>query len=96
MKIVSVRNGSAAETAGLKQDDVLLTIGNRKVTNKTWERILNRYRPNQQVPITVRRDRHIIRTSLTLDAPHNYDYRVEEIPDAPPEVRARRVAWLNG
>lgn len=96
MRIVGVRNGSAAEDAGLKQGDVLLSIGSKNVTRETWAKELNRYKQNQQVAITIRRDRNTIKASLTLGEPDHYDYRVEEITDASPETRALRAAWMNG
>jgi predicted metalloprotease with PDZ domain len=96
MRIVGVRNGSAAEDAGIKQGDVLLSIGDKEVTRDTWAQLLNRYRQNQQVPITVRRDRNTIKTSLTLGEPEHYDYRVEEIANASAEARALRAAWMKG
>jgi predicted metalloprotease with PDZ domain len=96
MEIVSIRNGSAAEDAGLKQGDVLLSIANKKVTGETWEKALNRYQQNQTVSINVRRDRNIINARITLGEPERYDYRVEERPDASPETRALRAAWISG
>jgi predicted metalloprotease with PDZ domain len=96
MKIMGVRSGSAAEDAGLKQGDVILSIGNKNVTRETWTEEFNRYKQNEQVPITVRRDRNIINASLTLGESDHYDYHVEEIPDASSETRALRAAWMNG
>jgi predicted metalloprotease with PDZ domain len=96
MQIMGVRNGSAAEDAGLKQGDVLLSIGNKKVTGETWLETLNSYKPNQPVPLTIRRDRRTINANVTLGQPDHYDYRVEERPDASPETRALRAAWMKG
>lgn len=96
MKITNVHNGSAAEDAGLKQGDALLSIGDRKVTGETWMESLNRYKPNRPIPITVRRDRRTINTTVTLGQPDRYDYRVEEKPHASAEARALRAAWMNG
>ena len=96
MRITNVHNGSAAEDAGLKQGDVLLSIGDKKVTGDNWTEVLNRYKPNQPVAITVRRDRRTINTTITLGEPDLYDYRVEEKPDATPETRALRAAWMKG
>jgi predicted metalloprotease with PDZ domain len=96
MRIVGVRNGSAAEDAGLRQGDVLLSIGNKKVTQETWATALNRYKQNERVSFTIQRDRNIIKASLTLGEPDRYDYRVEEITNASPETRTLRAAWMNG
>jgi predicted metalloprotease with PDZ domain len=96
MRIVGIRAGSAAEDAGLKQDDVLLTIGNQKVTDENWTKVLNRYEQNQQIPITVRRDRRTVKATVTLGRPEHYDYRVEDKRDASAATRALRTAWMKG
>jgi predicted metalloprotease with PDZ domain len=96
MKIVGVRNGSAAEDAGLQQGDVLLSIGDKTVTGDAWVETLNLYKQGQQVPLTVRRDRRVIKATVTLGSPDRYDYRVEEDPNASPEARALRAAWIKG
>jgi predicted metalloprotease with PDZ domain len=96
MKIMTVRNNSAAEDAGLQQGDVLLSIGNQKVTGDNWVETLNHYKQNQQVPLTIRRDRNIIKANVTLGPPDHYDYRLEEDRDASAETRALRAAWMNG
>lgn len=96
MKITGVRNGSAAEDAGLQQGDVLLSIGDRKVDGETWVEALNRYKQNERVAIAVRRDRRTINAIVTLGQPEHYDYDVEERADVSLETRALRDAWLNG
>jgi predicted metalloprotease with PDZ domain len=94
-RIGNVRNDSPAENAGLRQGDVLLKIGSTGVTRETWLAALNRYKANERVPVTVRRDRKSINTTLTLGRPEHYDYRIEELKDASPEARALRTAWLK-
>jgi predicted metalloprotease with PDZ domain len=95
-KIWNVRNGSAAEDAGLKQGDVIVSVGGVNVTRATWSSALNRYKEGSRVPITVRRARQTIQTTLTLGAPDRHQYRIEELKDASPEMRALRDAWLKG
>jgi len=95
-RIDSVQNGSAAERAGLKQDDVLVSIGKAYVTTLTWRSALNVFKKGDRVPVTIRRDRRTIQTSLTLDGPGPYDYRIEEMKNSSSEARAIRAAWLKG
>jgi predicted metalloprotease with PDZ domain len=95
-RVESIRNNSPAEDAGLEQGDVLVQVGNQKVTRDNWAQALNGYKLNQRVPVRLRRDRRVINTFIKLAAPYNYDYRVEEKPDATPETRALRAAWMNG
>jgi predicted metalloprotease with PDZ domain len=95
-KIWNVRNGSAAEDAGLKQGDVIVAVGGENVTRETWAAALNRHRQGSRVPLTVRRDRQNLQVVLTLGAPDRHKYRIEKLKDAAPETRALRDAWLKG
>jgi predicted metalloprotease with PDZ domain len=94
-RILNVGNGSAAEEAGLKQGDVIISVGNTKVTRETWLSMLNHQRQGNRVPLTVLRDRDTIQTSITLGAPDHFEYRIEEMRNASPEARALRAAWMN-
>jgi predicted metalloprotease with PDZ domain len=95
VKINTVRNNSAAEAAGLQQDDIILSIGGKNVTRETWLSELNRHKQGERVAVTVRRDRKTIQTHITLGEPDRYDYRLEDGKDATPEMRALRAAWLK-
>jgi hypothetical protein len=57
---------------------------------------VGRYKPGDQVPLVVSRGGKIIRLTITMGPPQLFDYRIEELPNAPLEAKARRVAWLNG
>jgi predicted metalloprotease with PDZ domain len=94
-KIWNVKNGSAAEDAGLKQGDVIVSVNGEKVTGETWLSALNRHKQGSRVAITIKRDRQTIQTTITLGAPDRYHYSIEEVKDASPEARALRAAWLK-
>jgi predicted metalloprotease with PDZ domain len=94
--IGSVRHNSPAEVAGLSQGDALLSMGGEKVTRDNWRTVLNRYKQGQRVPVTARRDRRTIQTSITLGPPGRINYRIEEQSNATPQMRALRTAWLQG
>ena len=51
MEIVGVRNGSAAEDAGLRQGDVLLSVGGREVTVANWQEALGAFKTGERVPV---------------------------------------------
>ena len=95
MKVGVVRSNSPAEDAGLKSGDIILTVGNTRVTRETFVQTITRYKPNMSVPLTVKRDRDTLKLTLNLGAPASYSYRIEEMTDATPEMRAMRAAWLN-
>ena len=96
VKIHAVRNNSPAESAGLQADDLILTLGGKSVTSETFPALLNQYRRGDRVPVTVRRDRKTIETTITLAEPDRYNYHIEERKDATPEMLALRAAWLKG
>ncbi len=95
VKIQTVQPNSAAETAGLEQDDIILSIGGKTATRATWLSELNRHKQGERVPVTVRRDRKTIQTTITLAEPDRHTYRIEEKKDATPEMRALRAAWTG-
>jgi predicted metalloprotease with PDZ domain len=95
-RIENVWNGSSAEEAGLERGDVILKIGDANVTAATWRRELNRFKQGARVPFTVQRDRRTVNTIVTLGAPDVFTYRIEEKPDASPQARTLRAAWLDG
>jgi predicted metalloprotease with PDZ domain len=96
LRLGSLRTDSPAERAGLQQGDVLLTIGGTAVSRENWFSVLNHYKQGDRIPITIRRFRRMIDLTMQLGAPDVYDYRIEEIPNASPEVRKLRASWLEG
>lgn len=93
--VLTVRNNSAAENAGLEEGDAIVSVANKSVTRETFETALNLFRQGDRVPITVRRDRRNIQTSITLGGPDRYDYRIVKRDDASPQALALRAAWLK-
>ena len=93
--IQNVRNGSPAEEAGLQAEDEIVSLAGRQIT-KQWLKTLARYKSGDSVPITVKRDRRTIKTNLVLREPERFDYRIEDKPDATPEQKTLRTAWLRG
>jgi predicted metalloprotease with PDZ domain len=94
-RIVSIEGDSAAERGGLRQGDVLVSVGKTSVTNASWRSALNIYKRGETVPVTVRRARQTVSVTIKLDAPERQEYIIEEIKDASPEKLARRAAWLK-
>jgi len=93
--IGNVRNGSPAEEAGLQAGDEIVLLAGREVT-KAWLKTLARYKSGDSIPITVKRDRRTIKTNIILREPERFDYRIEEKPDATPQQKTLRNAWLKG
>ncbi len=94
LRLGALRNDSPAEKAGLQQGDVLVSIGGTPAARDSWNSTLNRYKQGDRIPITVRRFRRNIDLMLELGPPEIYEYRVEEIPNAP-AARRLRSGWLR-
>ena len=95
-RVASIRTGSEAEAAGLKQGDVIVKIGEAHVTTASWSAALNIFKRGDRVPITYRRVRQTFTTTLTLGEPDVYLYRIDKLDGATPEARKLREAWMNG
>jgi len=96
LRLGTLRPGSPAENGGLQQGDILVSIGGTTVSRDNWRNVLNRYKEGDRIPVTVRRFGQILRLTLQLGPPEIYEYRIEEMPTAPPEARKLRAQWLEG
>jgi predicted metalloprotease with PDZ domain len=95
-KIANVRINSPAEDAGLQPGDEIMGLARKGVTGANWLASLSRYKEGERIPVTVKRDRQTIKTTVTVGAPERFEYRIEELKDATPQQKALREAWLNG
>src|SRR5439155_24594869 len=94
-KIASVRPDSPASEAGLEVGDVITSLGGTKLRPANFLKTLARYKPGDRVALTVQRARRVLQLTITLAIPVTLSYRIEEIPDASPEAKALRAAWLQ-
>ena len=94
--IDNVQNNSPAEDAGLQSGDEIVTVGAKSVNKNTWLPTLASYQSGQSIPITVKRNRRTIKTTLLLREPERFEYKIEERTGATPDQRALRAKWLNG
>jgi predicted metalloprotease with PDZ domain len=95
-KIAAVRSDSPAATAGLQVGDVIVAIGNMKLTPDNFFKVLARFKPGDRVAATIMRDGRMATKELTFSVPQVFDYRIEEITNASPTAKALRAAWLIG
>lgn len=95
-RIENVRPNSAAEDAGLQIGDEIVELAGSKARPDSWRTTLSRYKVGDSVPITVRRDRRVIKANLVLRQPDQFNYEIAERPDATAEQKALRTSWLNG
>lgn len=90
-----VHPNSPAEDAGLQAGDEIVSLGKKNISRENFLVSLARYKQGDRVPITVKRDRRTIQTTLLLGAPERVEYRIEERSDATPQQKALRAAWLK-
>lgn len=65
--IVAVEEGSAAEDAGIKSGDILLSINDLKInSSSTLLETIARYRPNDKVKISIKRENKVKHFNVTL------------------------------
>ena len=68
-RIASVEDGSAAAKAGLQAEDVIVAIGDTKITSYTdLSRELKHYRAGDTVEFTVQRSGQTVTVTVTFDA----------------------------
>jgi serine protease Do len=68
VKVRAVQPNSAAAKAGIKPDDIIIAINNKKVKElEDLQSILGRYKPNDTVTIRVKRDKEEKELKATLD-----------------------------
>jgi predicted metalloprotease with PDZ domain len=96
LTISVVHPNSPAEDAGLQEGDEVVSLGKKDISRENFLISLARYKQGDRVPITVKRDRRTIQTTLLLGAPERVEYRIEERKDATPQQKALRAAWLKG
>lgn len=93
--VVRVEPGSAAERAGLKPEDTLLSI-NGTTAGRDFEQKIEALGPGASLRLRVRRDGVPYDLQWKLEAQKMNIYRLEDLPSISPEQRAARKAWLFG
>ncbi len=96
LMIGEVHPDSPAENAGLQVGDEIVSLGKKSIARENFLVTLARFKQGDRVPVTYKRDRRAIQTTLVLGAPERFDYRLEEKKDATPQQKALRAAWLKG
>ncbi|HEX2164149.1 MAG TPA: PDZ domain-containing protein, partial [Thermoanaerobaculia bacterium] len=93
--VTEVRRGTPAFAAGVNVDDELLAIDGFRLPPRGLAERLACHRPEQTVELLAARRERLIRLPVALGAEPARPWRLEIDPDASPEQRARRAAWLG-
>jgi predicted metalloprotease with PDZ domain len=85
--LATVYEGGAAHAAGLSASDVLVAIGNLRVTdNASVERVLRAYQPGDVVPVHVFRRDELRCFDVRLNEAPLQDCRLHRLPAAPTQA----------
>ncbi len=95
-KLASVRPNSPAADAGLQEGDVITSFGGTRLNPANLQKTVGRYKPGDQVPITLTRDGKVVHVTLAMGQPLLFNFKIEELPNASREAKALRAAWLSG
>jgi predicted metalloprotease with PDZ domain len=96
LRIALVQPDSPAENAGLQAGDEIVSLGKKSIARENFLVSLARFKQGDRVPVTFKRDRRTMQTTLMLSAPERFEYRLEEKKDATPQQKTLRTAWLKG
>jgi predicted metalloprotease with PDZ domain len=91
--VVRVQAGSEAERAGLKADDVLISVNGTAAT-RDFEQQIDALGPGAILKMRIRRDGVSQDIQWKLDARKVTIYHVEDVLSVTPEQKAARKAWL--
>jgi predicted metalloprotease with PDZ domain len=96
VKVWSVKSGSPAQAAGISEGDEIVEVGAVNAMSASLKTLSARYKQGDTVPVTLKRNRETIRTTVTLTAPNSFAYKLEAVNDSPSAVRELGDAWFTG
>jgi predicted metalloprotease with PDZ domain len=94
-KVRTVVSGSPAAEAGISQGDELLEIGGAKLGGQEISSIMAKYKTGDSIPVTLKRDRQTIKSTVKLFGSNNANYKLEPAKDSS-GVAGLRNGWLAG
>lgn len=93
----SVEDGSCAQTAGLKQGDIITKIDDTEITNRSQMiSVKNSYRAGDTVQLTVYRSGEYITLSMTFDEQMNEQNAGQQAKDPEPQQTASSGSGYGG
>lgn len=96
LMVTVVRRGTPAYEAGVNVGDEILAIGDHRVLAEGLENRLKSYRPGEKASLLVSRRDRLTRLPITFGEKPKPRWKLEPLPTATPEQKARLEAWLMG
>jgi predicted metalloprotease with PDZ domain len=94
--ITSVRRGTPGLDAGLNVDDEIIAIDDVRVRADGLAARLEQYKPGDKVSVTMARRDRLMKIDVTLGTDPGRPWRLEPLPTATAEQKARLTAYLEG
>jgi predicted metalloprotease with PDZ domain len=94
--ITSVRRDTPGIEAGLNVDDEIIAIDDVRVRADGLAARLDQYKPGDKVSVTVARRDRLMKIDLTLGADPGRPWRLEPLPTATAEQKARLASYMEG
>ena len=94
--IVSAVSSESPAYNVLAQDDVVLAVAGERVTSASLPAQLARFRAGDRVPLTIFRGDRLLEVTFAMSPRQTVTYTIVEDPNATPEQRGIRDAWLKG
>jgi predicted metalloprotease with PDZ domain len=94
--VTSVRRGTPGLEAGLNVDDEIVAIDNVRVRADGLAARLDQYRPGDKVSVLVARRDRLMSLDVTLGTDPGRPWRLEPLPNATDEQKARLTALMTG
>ncbi|HYE13980.1 MAG TPA: PDZ domain-containing protein [Pyrinomonadaceae bacterium] len=80
----------------LANGDLLLAVGGERVTEKSLQAQLSRFKPGSTLPLTVFRGDRLLELTMTTPGRAPVSYEITEDPGATTEQKALRQSWWTG
>jgi predicted metalloprotease with PDZ domain len=94
--VTSVRRGTPGIEAGLNVDDEIIAIDDVRVRADGLAARLDQYKPGDKIAVLVARRDRLMKLDVTLGADPGRPWRLEALPNATEEQRARFTAHMSG
>lgn len=94
-RIRSVRLDSPAANGGLAIDDILLAVNGQRIHSENYQRIMNRFQPDETIRVTVFRRNQLREFEVQLSPNPAKRWVIRENPNATPAQKSVLNSWLN-
>ena len=94
-RIRSVRPDSPAANGGLAIDDILLAVNGQRIHSENYQRIMNRFQPDETIRVAVFRRNQLREFEVQLSPNPAKRWVIRENPNATPAQKSVLNSWLN-